>query len=195
MFHMTPAPIVRPLAVSPRSVFWGTKRSDEEWAELAAGLRAYAAEFSRRSQESFDRCDTDGFLSQRALDMGAAEARVAAGLADDRGLSEVDALFDAETGELLPAKLINGRYGLVWGVLETADPSSRVVRWINYSSASSAKRRAAFYRSKGVTLGSVRVPARVTMSEGGWFANAIVVRTDNGFSANAEIVTRDLNVE
>ena len=51
----------------------------------AAELRAQAIDNLRREEESFQRCDTDGFLSQWALNIGADKLRRQASLLDNGG--------------------------------------------------------------------------------------------------------------
>lgn len=127
-------------------------------------LRAMAAECGRRSQESFDRCDTDGFLSQWASDITARLYRVAADAADNGWMSEFDALFDIETGENLNARLVDTKYGTSW----VYDRDGRSV-WVGRSHASTDAKQAKHYAKHGVTLGTVArrvVPAMAGSGSG-----------------------------
>ena len=61
----------------------------------AERLEQEAKDNRRRSAESFDRCDTDGFLSQWALDIGADLNRRKAELLRDGGFAQFPVLCDA----------------------------------------------------------------------------------------------------
>jgi hypothetical protein len=86
-------------------------------AEAAARLREKAADLDRERHASFERCDTDGALSQWAADINAREARLQADLIERGGLAEFTALFDLD-GNWVRAKRINGRYGDCWMLLD-----------------------------------------------------------------------------
>src|SRR5215831_2243806 len=94
-------------------------------------LRAMARECYQRSADSFDRCDTDGFLSQWASDQTGRIYQAAATLAEAGWMAESVALFDAETGALLDAKNVSTKYGSSW-MVKAADGS---VRWVGISVA------------------------------------------------------------
>jgi hypothetical protein len=76
--------------------------------------RAMARQRSERAEESFERCDTDGFLSQWALNSHAEIYRKLAQLADNGGMADVLFLCDLETERILDAKVVQGRFGLCW---------------------------------------------------------------------------------
>jgi hypothetical protein len=147
-----------------------------------------ARQHEQDARDSFDRCDTDGFVSQWASGVCAAEARLNAWLAENGGKDDFAALFDLD-GNLVAAKLLNTRYGLSWGILEDDDPSSRVVRWIG-----AFPKRASTMRNKGFYEGTVRCPAHVTLAGSGTgLSGALTVRpyttrNDRGFSRDVEII-------
>jgi hypothetical protein len=87
-------------------------------AETAARLRAEAAQHESDAYESFERCDTDGALSQWASGLNAQLKRAQAAIAEAGGVAWFAALVDAETGEWVPSKLIDGRYGTCWAILD-----------------------------------------------------------------------------
>lgn len=64
-------------------------------------LREQAAEYRRREQESFDRCDTDGCVSQWCQSISARDSDRAAELADQGNLSVFQVLVDKATGEVV----------------------------------------------------------------------------------------------
>jgi hypothetical protein len=67
----------------------------EQLAE-AAKLREAADRANRKSEESFQRSDTDGFLSQWALDIGARRDREQAKVLENGGCAQFRVLVNAE---------------------------------------------------------------------------------------------------
>lgn len=159
----------------------------------ARELRDRAAKWSAESAASFERCDTDGFLSQWANDITARELRAQAEIVENGGRSEFPALFDLD-GNLVAAKLVETRYGYAWALLESDDPRSRIVGWFNASKARTDDKRIAANTRKGYSVGRVLAPAKAEiMAHGTGLAGAAsayvgVRRTDGGFSRNAEVV-------
>lgn len=64
-------------------------------------MREVAAENRRRSEESFQRCDTDGCVSQWCQDITARDYDCAAELSDKGNLGVFKVLVDIETGEVV----------------------------------------------------------------------------------------------
>lgn len=62
----------------------------------AAALRQTAIDRKRREEESFQRCDTDGFLSQWALSIGAQRDEANAKILDNGGYARFPVLCDAD---------------------------------------------------------------------------------------------------
>lgn len=150
-------------------------------------LQAEAAQHTQDAAESFERCDTDGFMSQWASGMMAEEKRLQASIQDNGGKAEFLALFDLN-GNLVPAKYIETRYGWAWGILADTDPDSRFIGWFNPSRASTAKRALANDRKKGYQVGYALAPAKAKLQGGNITSvRAMPYRTDGGFSENAEI--------
>ena len=101
-----------------------TKTADE--------LRAEAAERDRSAQESFERCDTDGFVTQWASSLTARMKRMEADLLDDGGTARFRGLFN-EDGQRVKAKRVTGSdyFGnpeTKWIVLDEDDS---VLHWVN----------------------------------------------------------------
>jgi hypothetical protein len=69
--------------------------------------RAEAAAHETAREESFQRCDTDGFLSQWAHGKSAELARAKAKLADDGGTAEFPGLYRRSDGARMRAVLIS----------------------------------------------------------------------------------------
>lgn len=78
----------------------------------AEDLRREAQAHEAAAQESFDRCDTDGFLSQWAHGINAELARTKAEIADNGGVMPFEVLMEGE--RRVDAKLIDGKFGAVW---------------------------------------------------------------------------------
>jgi hypothetical protein len=76
---------------------------------------ARAAELS--AQESFERCDTDGFLSQWASGLTAQLKRRQADLLEEGGKAWFTTLADLD-GNWVPSKLVDTRYGTRWVLLD-----------------------------------------------------------------------------
>ena len=85
----------------------------------AQALRTEAAAHEQAAQDSFDRCDTDGFLSQWASGLTAQLKRCQADVLDNGGMAEFPALFTLD-GERVNAKLIDGRFGRCWAMMDEA---------------------------------------------------------------------------
>jgi hypothetical protein len=77
-------------------------------------LREQAAELDAKAEESFQRCDTDGFLSQWASGLAAQKKRAQAEIEDNGGLWSFPCLWDLKDNCRVDADLIDGKYGKVW---------------------------------------------------------------------------------
>ena len=86
-------------------------------AATAADLRAQAAAHDIEAHASFERCDTDGALSQWASGINARQLRLEAEIVENGGVWEFPALFDLD-GNWVPARDIDGRYGPCWMILD-----------------------------------------------------------------------------
>lgn len=162
----------------------------------AARHLAEAAQHEQNAADSWERSDTDGFVSQWASGVLAREARLNAELAAAGGVAEFPALFDLD-GNLVAAKLVqlDDRYRPGWKiskwiVLADDDPNSSAVKWITAFPV-----RKSTMTRKGYTEGYVKAPARVaTGGSGRGLSGALSVsvyteRTDGGFSRSVEVVT------
>ena len=77
-------------------------------------LREQANDLDRKAEISFERSDTDGFLSQWAHRINADLKRTLADIADNDGTWAFRCLMDGKEQRRIDAKLIQGQYGLVW---------------------------------------------------------------------------------
>ena len=156
-------------------------------------LRAEAAAAEQAAHDSFERCDTDGFLTQWAHGLTAREKRAQARIAENGGKAEFPALFTLD-GTPVPARLVTTRYGTKFAVFATAADAAAhgapVVAWINpfVKPATLAK--------KGYVVQQVLAPAKATLRgapgarglAGATTVQVVVVRTDGGFDAAAPVV-------
>jgi hypothetical protein len=156
-----------------------------------ADLRAEADRLDQAAADSFDRCDTDGFLSQWGNGLMAQQRRMEATLAEAGGVAAFPQLTDLD-GTPVPAKLVETRFGTKFAVFATAADVTKhhgdVLAWVDPFV------RAKTLAKKGLVLVHVLAPARVVMSGGGRGTSGAMnvrpvrVRTDGGFDANAEVV-------
>lgn len=148
------------------SVNWNTDRTDAEWDALADELQASMKAEYERAHESFERCDTDGFVSQWASRLGGDADGAAVELCKRRGLTTVSVLLDAETGEIASTHHAWGQYGAYW-VLNDAAAEKAGKRFVNESRAS---KQATFVKNmlaKGFKVGTAEVRAEVKIVGGG----------------------------
>ena len=80
--------------------------------KTAQDYRDMAKASRQRSRDSFDRCDTDGFLSQWCSDLSAREYDRKATILENDGKAEFCGLYEGE--RRVAAKLINGKFGTSW---------------------------------------------------------------------------------
>lgn len=154
-------------------------------------LRAEAAAADQAAADSFDRCDTDGFLTQWASGLTAQQKRMEADLAEAGGVAAFLALFTL-AGEPVPARLVDTRYGTKFAVFATAADAAThgapVVAWVNPFV------KPAFLAKKGYKTAKVLAPAKVVMRGNGGTGLAgatsvrpVRVRTDGGFDPAAPL--------
>jgi hypothetical protein len=154
----------------------------------AAELRNRASESRQKAEESFDRCDTDGFLSQWALGLGAQKDEMQAEIIENGGKSNFPALFNLE-GKRVRAKLITTHPS--WAPWTTStcwalcDKSGKFIgKFITAFPA-----RESTMAKKGYKEGTEDAPAKAVIQGSGYglsgSAWAAVVRTDNGYPENA----------
>jgi hypothetical protein len=80
--------------------------------KTAQEYRQEAEQSRNRSQESFERSDTDGFLTQWASDLSARLADTRAVILENGGKANFCGLYEGT--RRVAAKLINGQFGLCW---------------------------------------------------------------------------------
>lgn len=115
--------------------------------------RAAAAAARKSSAESWERSDTDGFLSQWAADTMATRYDFLAQVAEDGGKIEHIVLFFQ--GKIASTDQRDGQYGYYW-ILNDEAAEAYGKRFFN---PSKAKDNYARDRARGITYGTVRVDA------------------------------------
>ena len=93
-------------------------KTPDQWEAEAKKHDAEAARAETSREESFERSDTDGFLSQWASGISASKSRIAAEIARNGGKAEFVGLFDIATGARIPAVLIETQYGYCWSICD-----------------------------------------------------------------------------
>lgn len=129
--------------------------------KTAAEWRTEARDSRQRSADSFERSDTDGFLSQWASDTMARKYEACADLAELGGVIEFQVPF--VNGEVATLELDrDGQYGRYWYLTVEA---ARIVgkRYFTPSSASKSAMRRRNNAKKGVTMGTIRIAATVEL--------------------------------
>jgi hypothetical protein len=116
--------------------------------------RDRAGRLDQAAHDSFERCDTDGALSQWASQATARKLRAEADLIEAGGVARFTALFTLD-GELVPSWDVQTRYGTSLIVKTEWDRDAEHVGFVGY-----AKQMKTFER-KGYRLGVVERPAYV----------------------------------
>jgi hypothetical protein len=91
---------------------------DNDFDKTPDRLREEATKCRQDAIDSFERCDTDGFLSQWASGLTAQLKDRQASITENGGLSDFPILLDAETKKIVSAKLVDTRYGTAWSLLD-----------------------------------------------------------------------------
>lgn len=176
-----------------------TRTTSTPMQASAAEHRRLAAEALQRQADSYENSDTDGFVSQWASGINANLHATQARILENGGVSTFTALADLD-GNLVPAKMVDTKFGLAWGVLsDPTDNDSSFETWVNRSKASTAAKRVAALEKKGYREVVVLAPARAqiiasgTGLSGAASAYVGIRRTDGGFSPDAKIV--DMNAD
>lgn len=159
-----------------------------------------AAQKTKEANDSWERSDTDGYMSQWASGVMAEHHRMRAELEKNGGKAEFQALFDKD-GNMVPAKRLTvadryngGQPKEVWGILEDPkDPNSGIKEWVNDSKAKGFDKKEAAMAKKGYSVGLVRAPAYVA-ERGANLVNvrSVFVRADGGYNPDAEVVTKNI---
>lgn len=141
-------------------------------------LREQAKQHTEDAYQSFERCDTDGFLSQWASAVNAQRCNLEADLLEAGGVWKFWGLFDLE-GRRVRAKLINGQYGPCWAFCDAHDRFTG-----KFISAHPA--RPETLQRKGYVEADELAPAKVVVSGKDICALGVrCERTDGGYPPDA----------
>lgn len=149
----------------------------------AQKYRELAADARRRNNESWERSDTDGALSQWALSTQESEYLAWADLAERDYFNAYDAL--AKDGKLVPHKDIDTKYGWCYAVFESFEeaqkPDGKIIEFVGTGDKA--------IKNKGYEKIVVRAKSRVKLGGTGWTLFPVVVPVDRVFTPeNCEIV-------
>ena len=88
-------------------------RPNADQLQKASALDDEAKRLFEKEEESFWRCDTDGFLSQWALNIRAQKYQKKAALLRDGGMARFPVLVDKSTGKVVATKIhaFKNKYG------------------------------------------------------------------------------------
>lgn len=120
--------------------------------KTASEYRALAADCRRRSAESFDRCDTDGYLSQWASDQMAVQYEANAQRVESGGV-QITVLVEISTGKIVATEhdMHESRYGFYYLITDD-DAASRLGRFFTESTAQNEKTAARNNAKKGIRV-------------------------------------------
>jgi len=159
-------------------------------SDMTAEQHREAAKACRkRSTDSFERCDTDGFLSQWASDLSANEHLANADILDAGGVSEFWGLYEGDRRVKASMVQVEDRYsyGTVtkW-VVEDDDPVCATRKWIPSGP------RSRIQKSLGLKERREIAPARAVLGDGGG-GNVFVktIRTGCRYGSDAKLVEEE----
>lgn len=159
--------------------------------KTASELRQEANEIDARVEESFQRCDTDGFLSQWAGGICANERRLQAEIVENGGVSEFPGLYEGD--RRVAANLIDAQFGTVW-ILRDDEARKFGRKFIPFTGISEYRTKSRVQSKLGLRECAEMAPAKATikgtghgLSGNAW---AAIVRTDNkNWGLDAKLVT------
>lgn len=143
----------------------------------AAALRAAASQHRQNAAESFDRCDTDGFVSQWASGINARVADRNAEIADHGGMWTFErVVLERTDGTPVEARAVQTRYGMKWRVDATDS-------WLAYRPARVSTLAKHGYRERTETevapaRAITSAPAGARGFSGLTSVSVVIIRTD-----------------
>ena len=159
---------------------------DQNTTQEAQELRDGARKWEQEAKDSFERCDTDGFVSQWASGLTASKMHLEADLIEtpERWFP---ALFDLN-GIRVRAKLHNGPFGQCWMFVDANDkPTGQFI--------TAFPKRESTMEKKGYREDEELAPGKAKIVGGGGkglagaaSCYAAIVRNDNGYPDDAVVV-------
>lgn len=164
-----------PATLSYDRVRWDLDHTPAEWEQITAALTADMRRTAQEKADSFERCDTDGFLSQWASGVTSHADELAAQLARDHGLALFPVLLNLD-GTIASVHRGHGQWGTWWRL--TDDAAERFgKRFVNEPNCKTNARDIASLEKRGFRIGTMRARGRVKMGGGGTgLAGALSVR-------------------
>lgn len=148
-------------------------------------------------EDSFDRCDTDGFLSQWASGVHSNLYLRLAELAEAGWVSEFPGLFDIKTGERVPAKIIyvkdrfsyNGALKALWAIVDPKTEKFTGV-FLPEGENSRKQKKLGFFQKKEIAPAYAKIDGvGYGLSGSVWVS---VYRTDCGYPKELrQVMTRE----
>lgn len=159
-----------------------------EQFEKAKQLREASSHKAQEAVDSFERCDTDGFLSQWASSLNSQLDRTNAEILEAGGVSEFDAVFDLQ-GNYQPAVLIDTRFGKAWSLTDSNGKFLNPPVFLPTRPA-----RASTIKKKGYTIGSVIRKAHAKLA-GKVNVGVAIVPSEGWTKEPLEVVSKDIYSE
>lgn len=157
--------------------------------KTAAEWRAMATRSQRQKAESWERSDTDGFMTQWASDVCSREYLTCADLIEQGGMTEMQVPF--VDGKVASTDYREGQYGWYW--LLTVE-AARVTgsRFFTPSKADKSATRRKNNAKKGVTMGTIRVKGDVVMHGNRYHVSPYIVADEDALRAGEyEVISTD----
>jgi len=155
-------------------------------AAKAAESKDAAAKCYESRRRSIDRSGiSDGFLSQWASDVSGSKRDLQATIDANGGVAAFWGLFDVETDERVAAKIIDGKYGQCWALV---DEDGRFTgRFISaFPKRRSTIERKGFYEDRELAPAIAKLGGGSGTGLAGCIGvRAITVRTDDGYPDDA----------
>tara|TARA_R100001440_G_scaffold18887_1_gene31955 strand:+ start:343 stop:852 length:510 start_codon:yes stop_codon:yes gene_type:complete len=156
-------------------------------ADWLAKADQFQKESKRKSQEasdSFDRCDTDGFLSQWALGRMSNLDRYKKELCENFGLHTFLGLY--KNGRRIKAKKIIGAYGSTWLLHEDERQEFGGRTFLPYNHG---RGRSKILKSFGIEELDVKSPAWVDYpNRGGYYSCVVYYRYGNQWGEKDQLI-------
>lgn len=129
--------------------------TEVDWAEVAEASTRHARRDRERAAESFERCDTDGYLSQWASDSMARERDAVADWALARGTTFCEVLLNLD-GSVASSHPGEGQWGQYW-VLNDVATAVYGKRFFAPSKAATWSKQARANAKRGFRIAQVQV--------------------------------------
>lgn len=149
--------------------------------DRAQQLRDEADQAETRRAESWERSDTDGFVSQWASGITAQEKRAQADIIDNGGTAEFPGLF--VDGVRVKAKIIPTKFGVCWALLDEAGS----ITGFQGRGERSLKKNG--YEERDETAPAwATIQGSGTGLAGAASCRVVTYRTDDGYPADAVVI-------